>query len=167
MTCGGPGFDRRNEYRSPAAASRGGRPQPERDGSAASATIGGFICCARGEAVSLRDVTIDWPTYNRQGGGTATARSRRSTRRTRPGWRRNGCSRCPIRRACRGHRWCRRRDVRHQRQRVLRAGRRHGRQIWHYQRPRTKGVIGMTAGGVNRASRSTAIACSWPPTMRI
>ena len=42
-----------------------------------------------------------------------------------------------------------------------------GREIWHYQRARTKGIIGVSAGGVNRASASPAIACSWRPTMPI
>ena len=39
-----------------------------------------------------------------------------------------------------------------------------GRQIWHYQRPRTPGP---SAGGTpTAASRSRAIACSWRPTTR-
>ncbi len=36
-----------------------------------------------------------------------------------------------------------------------------GREIWHYSRPRTKGLIGNAAGASIAAWRSRAIACSW------
>ena len=42
-----------------------------------------------------------------------------------------------------------------------------GREIWHYQRPRTKGLVGNAAGGVNRGVTVEGDPCSWSPTTRI
>ena len=39
-----------------------------------------------------------------------------------------------------------------------------GREIWHYERPRSKGLSGDAAGGINRGvARAWATACSWSP----
>ena len=59
----------------------------------------------------------------------------------------NGSSACPIRRGCRCAHRRRWRDVCDQREQcyALDAGREP--EIWHYQRPRTKGLVGNAAGG--------------------
>ena len=41
-----------------------------------------------------------------------------------------------------------------------------GRQIWHYQRPRTKGLAATPPAASTAASASPATACSWSPTTR-
>ena len=105
-----------------------------------------------GDATAPVTSQTDWPSYNgeteRQPLQHARRRSDKATSRR---WRRSGSSACPTRRRCRSRRSsssgimyvtsaneCY----------ALDAGT--GRQIWHYQRPRTKGLVGNAAGGVNR-----------------
>ena len=135
-----------------------------------SATIGRSTCCARA-ATAYRAVTsqADWPSYNgqteRQPLQPARRRSRRATSsRLAPKW----IFSLPNTVAPAGDAGRRRRrDVRHERQRVLRARRR--------QRAARSGT---TSGRAPRASSATppaastaasaspATACSWSPTTR-
>ena len=39
-----------------------------------------------------------------------------------------------------------------------------GRQIWRYQRPRSTGLAGDAASGINRGVALAATSCSWSPT---
>ena len=115
-------------------------------------TTGASISCAR-RATRYRPVTsqADWPTYHGQYGGNRFSaldqidkthrRAPRSALDVRAG-------RHPRLEGDAGRGG--RRHVRHRRQRVPRPRRGNGRRLWDYRRPRTKGLAGDAASGINR-----------------
>ena len=105
------------------------------------------------EAGKFREVTsqIDWSTYNGDPSGNRFTKLTQIDKSNVNDSRRAGSSMCPTLMVCR----CTpivagRHDVCHQRQRMLCAGCGQRTPVWHFQRPRTKGLVGNAAGGFNR-----------------